>query len=198
MNALCGGTFKRTNTTPEAIGVGAGKVLRGEGFSPEFSQTCPKNFCAPFAHKFSSTKIMKTFFQCGLQKKVLMCFSAKVGRHFCLDFQGFCPDFQSFCQNFRQIKTFGGAIAPLPPTLLPETHVSSLCMRQYPAAGGVVEVLWVGMHEWKKAGTRRLMTRIGKANAVLRELYRSVLTKRELWSTAKLSALKLVFVPILT
>jgi len=41
-------------------------------------------------------------------------------------------------------------------------------------------------------------TRIGKANAVLRELYRSVVTKRELSNTAKLSVFKLVFVPILT
>ena len=41
-------------------------------------------------------------------------------------------------------------------------------------------------------------TRFGKANAVLRELYRSVVTKWELSNTAKLSVFKLVFVPILT
>ena len=41
-------------------------------------------------------------------------------------------------------------------------------------------------------------TRIGKANAVLRELYRSVVTKRELSNNAKLSAFKSAFVPILT
>jgi len=40
-------------------------------------------------------------------------------------------------------------------------------------------------------------TRIGKANAVLRELYRSVVTKRELLNTAKLSVFKSIFVPIL-
>jgi len=39
---------------------------------------------------------------------------------------------------------------------------------------------------------------IGKANAVLRELYRSVVTKQELSKTAKLSVFKSVFVPILT
>jgi len=39
---------------------------------------------------------------------------------------------------------------------------------------------------------------IAKANAVLHELYRSVVTKREVSSTAKLSVFKLVFVPILT
>ena len=41
-------------------------------------------------------------------------------------------------------------------------------------------------------------TPFGKANAVLRELYRSVVTKWELSNTAKLSVFKLVFVPILT
>jgi len=49
-----------------------------------------------------------------------------------------------------------------------------------------------------KGGVRRLITRIGKANAVLCELYRYVATKRELSNTAKLSVFKLVFVPILT
>jgi len=39
---------------------------------------------------------------------------------------------------------------------------------------------------------------IAKANAVLRELYRSVVTKREVPNTAKLSVFKSVFVPILT
>jgi len=41
-------------------------------------------------------------------------------------------------------------------------------------------------------------TRIGKANAVQRELYRSVVTKQELSNTAKLSVFKSFFVPILT
>jgi len=41
-------------------------------------------------------------------------------------------------------------------------------------------------------------TRIGNANAVLRELYRSVVTKWELSNTTKLSVFKSVFVPILT
>jgi len=38
---------------------------------------------------------------------------------------------------------------------------------------------------------------ITKANALLREHYRSVCTKQEVTSTAKLSVFKLVFVPIL-
>jgi len=40
--------------------------------------------------------------------------------------------------------------------------------------------------------------RIGKANAVLRELYRYVVTKPELVNTAKFTVFKSVFVPILT
>ena len=43
-----------------------------------------------------------------------------------------------------------------------------------------------------------LDTRIGKANAALRELYRSEVTKRQFSNTAKLSVFKLVFVLILT
>jgi len=45
---------------------------------------------------------------------------------------------------------------------------------------------------------KEIDTRIGEANVVLRELYRSVFTKRELSNTAKLSVFKPVFVPILT
>jgi len=41
-------------------------------------------------------------------------------------------------------------------------------------------------------------TRIGKTNAVLRELYRSMVTKRELSNTAKLSVFKSGCVQILT
>ena len=45
---------------------------------------------------------------------------------------------------------------------------------------------------------KEIDARIGEANAVLRELYCSVVMKRELSKTAKLSAFKSVFVPILT
>ena len=50
----------------------------------------------------------------------------------------------------------------------------------------------------RKAQPQEIDTRIGKANAVLRELYRSVATKRELSNTAKLSVFKSIFVTILT
>jgi len=45
---------------------------------------------------------------------------------------------------------------------------------------------------------RQIDTGIGEANAVLRELYRSVVTKRELSNTAKLLVFNSVFVTILT
>ena len=43
-----------------------------------------------------------------------------------------------------------------------------------------------------------LDTRIGKASAVMRALYYSIVIKRELSKKAKLSIFKTVFVPILT
>jgi len=45
---------------------------------------------------------------------------------------------------------------------------------------------------------KELDTRIGKANAVLRELYRAVVAKRELSNAAKLSFDKSAFLPVLT
>jgi len=45
---------------------------------------------------------------------------------------------------------------------------------------------------------KEINTQIGKANAVLRELYCSLVEKRELSRSAKLSVIKSVFVPILT
>jgi len=49
-----------------------------------------------------------------------------------------------------------------------------------------------------EGGARRMDTRIGEANAVLRELYCSVGTRRELSNTTKLSVFKSIFVAILT
>jgi len=73
----------------------------------------------------------------------------------------------------------------------------SACERNYTAAGGdfkYLEVVFTSDGCWNKA----IDTRIGKAHAVLRELYCCVVTKRELSKNAKLSVFKLVFVPILT
>ena len=70
-------------------------------------------------------------------------------------------------------------------------------MRQYNAAGGNVQVPKGEIYVWRKAERQEIDTRIGKANAVLRELYRSVRTRRELSNTAKLSVFKSIFVPIL-
>jgi len=70
-------------------------------------------------------------------------------------------------------------------------------MRQYTAAGGDVQVPKGGIYVWRKAERLEIDTRIGKVNAVLRELYRSVGTRRELSNTKKLSVFKSIFVPIL-
>jgi len=52
---------------------------------------------------------MKTLFWYDLtsKKKVFVCFSTNVGRHFILDFQGFCPNFQSFSRIFSKSKLLG-------------------------------------------------------------------------------------------
>jgi len=71
--------------------------------------------------------------------------------------------------------------------------------RQYTVAVREVQVprggsLFASDGRWSE----EIDTRISKANAVLREVDRSVITKWELSSTAKLSIFKSVFVPILT
>jgi len=70
--------------------------------------------------------------------------------------------------------------------------VYSTSERKYTAAGGDVQVPWCVVTidgSWNK----EINTRIGKANAVLRELYCSVVTKRKLSKTARLSALNRSF-----
>jgi len=69
--------------------------------------------------------------------------------------------------------------------------------QQY-TAGRDVQVPRGGIYVWRKAEHQEIDARIGKAIAVLRELYRSVATTRELSNTAKLSVFKSIFVPILT
>ena len=49
-----------------------------------------------------------------------------------------------------------------------------------------------------KRWSEEIDARFGQANAVLREFYRSVVTKREHSDTAKLSVIESVFVPVLT
>ena len=76
---------------------------------------------------------------------------------------------------------------------------------------GSVCCKWTSIHcsKWRSSWTwggslldgrwsEEIDTRIGKANTVLLELNRSVVTKRELSNTAKLLVFKSVFVPILT
>jgi len=71
--------------------------------------------------------------------------------------------------------------------------------RQYTATGAEVQAPWGGT-AFTSYGrrTEKIDTRIAEAIAGLREFYRSVVTKRELSNTAKLSVFKSVFVPILT
>jgi len=66
----------------------------------------------------------------------------------------------------------------------PETKTAS--ERQYIVAGGEVQVLEV-VFTCVGQQNKEIDTRSGKANAVLRELHRSVATKWELSNTAKLS-----------
>jgi len=42
--------------------------------------------------------------------------------------QGFYPDFNGFCPDFRQIKTFGGALAPSSPTPLLHVMVAGVLL----------------------------------------------------------------------
>ena len=93
------------------IRAGVSKFWWCEGFSPEFSQTCPKS-CATFAYKFSPTNIMKIFFWCDLHKNDLHLFSCKrcapflwseatLGAMFAWIFRDFAQIFWSFDQIFR-------------------------------------------------------------------------------------------------
>ena len=70
--------------------------------------------------------------------------------------------------------------------------------RQYTAAGGEVQVRRVGV-VFTSDGRRNeeIDTPIGKANAVVCELYHSFASKRMLSNNAKLSVFRSVFVPIL-
>jgi len=72
--------------------------------------------------------------------------------------------------------------------------VSAASARQYTAAGRELQVTWVvctSDGRWDK----EIDTWISWANTVLCELHRSVVTKRELSNTAKLSVFKSIFVP---
>jgi len=75
--------------------------------------------------------------------------------------------------------------------------VYSASERKYTAAGGDVQAGYLGVVLTSDGSrNKEIDTRIGKANAGLRELYCSVLMKRELSKTAKLSIFESVFVPI--
>ena len=75
--------------------------------------------------------------------------------------------------------------------------VYSASERKYTAAGGDVQVPWVIL-TIDVSQNKGIDTRVRKANAVLRELYCSMVTKGALSKHAKLSVFKSVFLPILT
>ena len=93
------------------------------GGAKDFCPNFPKLFRKvlwdfPYKISLQRSKIMKAFLWYDLQKKLFMCFSGNVGRQFFKSNnvgRHFCPNFQRFCSDFRQIKTFGGALAPPPP-----------------------------------------------------------------------------------
>ena len=110
-------------------------------FCPNLHKLGRKDFLCDSWLQIFSHKDHEDLLRCDLRKHVFLRFSANVGcyflksnnvgRHFCPDsqgfcpdFQGFCPDFQGFCPDFWQIKTFGGALAPPPPTPLALIYVS--------------------------------------------------------------------------
>jgi len=93
------------------IGVGAGKFWgAAKDFRPNFPKLAPKVFVR-FCLQICSHK---DFFVMTFWKKVFMCFSANDGHHF-LKLNNIGSHFAhifSFFSDFRQIKTFGGTLAP--------------------------------------------------------------------------------------
>jgi len=75
--------------------------------------------------------------------------------------------------------------------------VRAAVKRQNTEAGREIQVPWDDIHQWRKA-EQRDWYRIGKTNAVLRDFFRFVITKRELSNIAKLSVFRPVFVSLLT
>jgi len=87
---------------------------------PGFPQTSRNDFYAIFDYKFSPTKIIKTFFGV-TPKKGLHVFYCKPWAPFFEVKQRSAPflrGFSGMLPSFQQMKTFGGALAPPPPTPL--------------------------------------------------------------------------------
>ena len=112
----------------------------------------------------------------------------------------------SFLSEGRHSR-LGGAVAP---NCLPGSATAEvLCLSTNPKQC-ILQVSGNALQEVRKfkylgvvaflrvtEGGVRIDTRIGKVNAVLLELYRSVVTKRSLSNTTKLLVFKLVFVPVI-
>ena len=118
------------------IGVWAGKVLGMRRIFAWISPNLPKTFLCDFWLHIFYYKYHKDLFWCDLQKKVFVCFSANVGRHFFktnnVGHQIFARIFKNFAQiftdfsrifsNFSRIfdksKLLGAHLHPLHPRLL--------------------------------------------------------------------------------
>ena len=102
------------------------------------SETCHKNLCQFLCEYF----LIKTVFASPPKKRHFF----QIKGHWqplLPDFQGFFLYFQGFCPNFQQIKHFGGALAPLPPTLLiaavccnSQVHVNMLTSSRFTSIQG--------------------------------------------------------------
>jgi len=83
---------------------------------PKFLLTCPKTI--KLKHDFQ--KNVFTFILGAIFVNSTHIQQFCEGVHiFFPNFLTFCPDFKGFCPDFQQIKTFGGAVAPPPPTPVP-------------------------------------------------------------------------------
>jgi len=107
------------------IGVREGNFLGVRRILVGISPNLPEKI---LGHFLCEHFLKQAFFWDDLQTRS-SCDSANVGRHFCPDFQEFCrgfhrfyPDLHRFCPDFQHTETFGGALAPPPPTPLMQQY----------------------------------------------------------------------------
>jgi len=90
---------------------------RCKRFLPDFPQNCPKSFCAIFAYKFYSTKIVKTFFGITPKKRLSCIFLQTLGAIFwnqttlgaiSARFPEILPKFSGILPGFSTTQNFWG------------------------------------------------------------------------------------------
>ena len=104
---------------------------------------------------------------------------------------GFESEFQDASMRISTSKTEAMAVSRAPSQCT--LHVSGVPLKQ------VEKFKYLGFTFTSdgKSGTE-IDNRIGKASAVMRELYRTIVAKKELSKEAKLSVFKSIYVPTLT